>query len=112
MEPQILTEHDFSELERRVIHGALLAQVDDVHAGGVYQWGDAEFAAAAEVLAKITGAPVGDVPQSLGDGDAASRATAQSLLVPVYDLDHPDLTPDEWDAAEEMLAHLSATYGR
>lgn len=108
----ILTEHDFSELELRAIHAALLAQVDDLHAGGVYQWGDAEFAAAAQVLSKITGAPVGVVPETFGVDDAESRTVAQSVIVPIYDLDHPDLDRDEWAAAEAVLEHLSLIYGR
>jgi hypothetical protein len=102
-----------STIERLVVHNALLAQVDDVHVGGVYQWGEPEFEASLRVLSDLTGSEctVDRGPERAGD-DAETQAIVQSLLVPVYDLDHPDLSDEQWDAAERLLAELSAEFGR
>lgn len=96
---------------RQVVHAALLAQVDDVHAGGVYMWTEQDHLVAQRTLNAITHTPEGEVPDNCGSSLSA-KVIATSLLVPLYDLDHPDMAEEEWDEAERLLALLSQEFGR
>ena len=110
-----VNERALSRQERLVAHGALLAQVDDVHAGGVYGWAESDHEAALAILSALTGQKVGadpsEAPSSYGEG-VSSRVLVLALLVPIYDLDHPDMTPEEWAEAERLLGLLSEEFGR
>lgn len=110
-----VNERALSRQERLVAHGALLAQVDDVHAGGVYGWAESDHEAALALLSALTGQKVGadpsEAPSSCGEG-VSSRVLVLALLVPIYDLDHPDMTPEEWAEAERLLGLLSEEFGR
>lgn len=108
--------HSLTRDERRLAHAALLAQVDDVHSGGVYMWGEVEFAGAVALLSRLTGEEVGvdavtGPPRGFGM-DLSSRVLTMALLVPVYDLDHPDMAVDEWGEAERLLVLLASEFGR
>lgn len=98
----------FSAADRFVMHNALLAQVDDVHAGGVYCWTAEQFTAAERLIETLTdGADrLAEIPS------AHARAVVCSLIVPVHDVDHPALSHEEWEAAEGMLTHLAVEFGR
>lgn len=96
---------------RWAIHSALLAQVDDMHAGGVYSWGQAEIEAAEEALSALTGCEPGDAPEGYGEG-LRSQVIVKSLLVPLFDLDHPELSEDEWAEAEALIELGTAEFGR
>lgn len=102
---------DLNQHERQLVHAALLAQVDDVHAGGVYQWTEEDHLAAGNVLNAITHTPQGGTPDNFGSSLTAKVITT-SLIVPLYDLDHPAMTEEEWDEAERLLALLSQEFGR
>lgn len=110
-----VNDHLLSRRERLVAHGALLAQVDDVHAGGVNGWTESDHEAALALLSALTGQKVGadpsEAPSSYGEG-VSSRVLVLALLVPIYDLDHPDMTPEEWAEAERLLGLLSEEFGR
>lgn len=107
--------HHLSPGERYVAHGALLAQTDNAQADGVHQWTKRDYEAALAVLSALTGEVVGadplEGPSSYGES-ASSRVLVIALLVPVYDLDHPDLEPEEWAEAERLLAVLASEFGR
>lgn len=96
---------------RWVIHSALLAQVDDMHAGGVYAWTDVDVKAAERALAVVTGTLPGVAPEGYGSS-LTSRVITLVLLVPLYDLDHPDLEPEEWAEAERLIGLLEVEFGR
>lgn len=97
--------------QRWAAHSALLAQVDDMHAGGVYAWTDMDVEAAERTLAVVTGAPLGVAPEGHGPS-LTSRVITLVLLVPLYDLDHPDLEPEEWAEAERLIGLLEVEFGR
>jgi hypothetical protein len=83
-----------------LVFACLLAQVDDVHS---VVWGLEPRIAdrADEVLAAY------EVRT-----DAAGRAVAKSVAYLAADVDHIDLQPEEWEAAEALLAELSERWGR
>lgn len=93
--------------ERRIVHGALLGQVDDNHAGGMMGWDEDDFAVASELLLRFT-TPSSDPSIS----ETERRAVALALIYPVYDEDHPILHPDEARVCEEMLTFLAHEFGR
>ena len=97
--------------ERWVIHSALLAQVDDMHAGGVYSWTKAQVAAAWRILAALTGTELGETPEGYGES-VSSKVIVISLLVPLYDLDHPELKDAEWTEGERLISLLTPEFGR
>lgn len=107
--------HHLTPAERYAAHGALLAQVDDVHAGGVYQWTERDLEAALSLLSALTGEKVGmdplEAPSTYGS-NLTSRVLVIALLVPIYDLDHPDMEPEEWEEAERLLSVLAKEFGR
>jgi hypothetical protein len=96
---------------RWAIHSALLAQVDDMHAGGVYSWGKPEVEAAEEILSALTGCEPGGAPESYGEG-LRSQVLVKCLLVPLFDLDHPELSEAEWAEAEALIELGVAEFGR
>lgn len=98
-----VTLDQFTDVERQVLHGTLLAQVDDVHAGGVYSWDQAQVDCAAALFAAL---------EPLVADDLTARVLALCLMVQVHDMDHPELAEAEWDLAQTWLATLSETYGR
>lgn len=106
--PGLFNPAVFDASERLIIHNALLAQVDDVHAGGVYNWTHVQLMSAERLLERFTAGfdTISDIPT------ASVRAVAYSLLVPVHDVDHPDLSPEEWEVAEAMLSFLAVEFGR
>lgn len=97
--------------DRWVIHSALLAQVDDMHAGGVYSWGDEELASAEKILSLLTGCYPGTIPEGYG-ATIGSRVIVKSLLVVLFDLDHPDLSEEEWAEAERLIGLQVEEFGR
>lgn len=97
--------------ERWVIHSALLAQVDDMHAGGVYSWGEEQLEAAERVVSALTDTPLGEAPKSYGKS-VGSKVIVSSILVVLYDLDHPDLKSEEWDEAERLISLMTPEFGR
>jgi len=97
--------------ERWAIHSALLAQVDDMHAGGVYTWSDAETEAAEEVVAALTGCKRGDSPDNYGKS-ISSKVVVLSLIVVLFDLDHPELSEEEWAEAERIIELRTEEFGR
>jgi len=97
--------------DRWVIHSALLAQVDDMHAGGVYSWGDAETEAAEEIVSSLTGCTRGDAPNNYGKS-ISSQVIVKALIVVLFDLDHPDLTEEEWAEAEHIIELRTEEFGR
>jgi hypothetical protein len=97
--------------ERWVIHSALLAQIDDMHAGGVYSWTKAQVAAAWRILAALTGTELGETPEGYGES-VGSKVIVSSLLVPLYDLDHPELQDAEWAEGERLISLLTPEFGR
>lgn len=96
-----------TEPERRIVHSALLGQVDDNQTDGVTDWTENDHAVAADLLSRFTGR--GDAP---GVPEAERRAVALALIYPVHDADYPLLHPEEAAAAELMLTLLSREYGR
>lgn len=98
-------------IERWVIHSALLAQVDDMHAGGVFSWTEDDIAAAWRVLAALTGSDLGETPANYGQS-VSSKVIIVSILVPLFDLDHPDLQDEEWAEAERLVSLLTSEFGR
>jgi len=98
-------------LERWVIHSALLAQVDDMHAGGVYSWGEEHLEAAQRVVSVLTDTPLGEAPESYGKS-VGSKVIVASILVVLYDLDHPDLASEEWAEAERLISLMAPEFGR
>lgn len=107
--------HRLSPAERYAAHSALLAQVDDVHVGGVYEWSEQDEQAALSLMSALTGEKVNASPQGAPTtyGPSLSgRVLVIALMVPIYDLDHPDLEPAEWEEAERLLTLLSEEFGR
>lgn len=113
--PLAIDGHALSREERWVVHSALLAQVDDMHAGGVYMWGEREQGAAVRVLSRLTGERVGadplDAPAGCGSS-LSSRVVVIAVMVPVYELDHPDMEAAEWAEAERLVSVLAREFGR
>lgn len=97
--------------ERWVIYSALLAQVEDRHVGGVYSWGEGDLAAAWRVIAELTGSDLGESPEGYGES-ASSKVVVTSILVPLFDLDHPPLKDEEWEKAESLISLLAQEFGR
>lgn len=97
--------------DRWVIHSALLAQVDDMHAGGVYSWEQEHIEAAEEIVSGLTGCTRGDSPDNYGKS-ISSKVVVLSLLVVLFDLDHPDLTEEEWAEAERIIELRTEEFGR
>lgn len=97
--------------DRWVIYSALLAQTDDIHAGGVYNWTAEDFELASRIIAELSGSPLCEVPEGYGKS-LSSKVIIQSILVPVYDLDHPELGQEEWDEAERLVSSLAEEFGR
>lgn len=110
----ILAEVDGFPLPRRerwAIYSALIAQVDNVHVGGVWSWDADDIAAATRALAGVTDTPIGETPEQWGKS-LTSRVIATCLLVPLYELDEPELTEEEWSRADALIQVMSAEFGR
>lgn len=103
--------HEPDAMERWVIHSALLAQVDDMHAGGVYSWTEKELKAAESLLSVLTGCGPGESPENYG-GTIAAQVIVKSILVVLFDLDHPELSNEEWAEAEQLIGLQFAEFGR
>ena len=97
--------------ERWAIYSVLLAQLEDIHSGGVYSWTEAHHAAAWRVLAALTGTELGDTPEGYGES-VGSKVIVISLLVPLFDLDHPELQEAEWAEGERLISLLTPEFGR
>lgn len=113
--PLVIDGHTFDRDERWALHSALLAQVDDMHAGGVYTWEAREVEAAVRVLSRVTAESVGTDPQECPDGygpSLSSRVAVIALIVPLYDLDHADMKPEEWVEAERLIGLMEGEFGR
>lgn len=82
--------------EAHAVWAALVAQVLDVHAP-VWDLSEAEHAAAAALYDRLDNGPA---------LTATGWAVLKTLMYPVHDVDHPDLTDDEWAAADALLAVL------
>lgn len=114
-EPTVVTVSDQSDFRtafdrdhRWVIHSTLLAQVDDNHAGGVYGWGAKEFRLAEALFEELENDPThGGVFT-----DDEGKALLYSLVHSVHDLDHPDMSDAQWDAAERLLSTGAEEFGR
>lgn len=109
--PLSIDGYEPDRTERWAIHSALLAQVDDMHAGGVYSWTASDHEAAERVVSELTGCARGDVPESYGRS-LSSKVIVKSLLVVLFDLDHPDLTEEEWAEAERIIELQLEEFGR
>lgn len=83
--------------QRWVAFAALLAQVEDVHVGGIWSFGQPE---------QDTAAAMFDELERSGQRDPATEALLMSLAVPVHDIDHPALTSAQDAAAVRMLNAL------
>lgn len=103
--------HEPDPTERWVIHSALLAQVDDMHAGGVYSWTEKELKSAEGLLSILTGCYPGESPENYG-GSIASQVIVKAILVVLFDLDHPDLEEEEWAEAERLIGLQLEEFGR
>lgn len=94
-------------IDRLVLHNALLAQVDDNHAGGTMCWDDTHHAHATALFNRLE-----HDPTSIGLTPAETTAALLSLMYVVHETDHSDLDDDTWAAAEAMLNHLASEFGR
>lgn len=83
--------------ERWVVFAALLAQLEDVHVGGVWSFDQEQHDIAARLF---------DALEASGERDTATEALLMSLAVVVHDIDHPPLTPEQDAAAVRMLDAL------
>lgn len=113
--PLVIDGHTLDREERWVAHSALLAQVDDMYARGVHPWGESECRVAVRVLSMLTGECVGADPMEAPAGygpSLSARVVAIAVMVPVYDLDNPNMGSEEWAEMERLVALLSLEFGR
>lgn len=95
----------YSPAEQDVIFATLAAQVQDVHQM-VYQWDESDYSVARSLMERLTNTTPGEDPESVGD-TPEEQAIVRSLFVQLYDLDHSDLTAEQWAAAEMLLAAVT-----
>lgn len=86
-----------SEHEQRLVWGALLAQIEDNHAGGVFGWTEHDHEVAAALFERLE-----DQPEAFAMDEVQRKTILFSLLFPVHDMDHPDMS-DEQIAAGELI---------
>lgn len=84
----------FTADEKLVLFGSLLAQVEDNHQV-VYNWSDEQCLLAEDLYNRLE-----------HDTDVLSQALAISLSVQVHDVDHSDLSDEQWEALDVYLGHL------
>lgn len=85
--------------EQYLVWGALLGQIRDIHAGGVYVWTEHDHEVAAALFDRLE-----DHPEAFDMDEVQRKAILLSLLFPVHDMDHPDMSDEQIAAGEKILA--------
>lgn len=91
-----------SEHEQSLVWGALLGQIEDNHAGGVFGWTEHDHEVAAALFERLE-----DQPEAFAMSEVQRMTILLSLLFPVHDMDHPAMSDEQVAAGEKILAEFT-----